>query len=207
MAAELTVLENMRAFAPELPAQIQEVVDKLLLGESSAEDARLALLDLASANPDFGLVIGQLAGVAAELRTVTAAANEMHASLNMPGGPTGDGAGRGGAGASRRARIEAEEAAAAYLAEQDRLLGLTREQLTLEQAIAAEKERAAAAGVTLSDAEAKRLAQMRISQSARSGGGGGNPVERYNDSMESMRQRTNPMQEETALLEMIRMAA
>ncbi|WMT88656.1 tape measure protein [Pelagibacterium sp. 26DY04] len=200
MAAELTLLENMRVFAPELPGEIQAVVDKLLLGESSAEEARLALLDLASTNPDFGLVIGQLAGVAAEIRTVTAAANEMHAALNMPGGPTGDGAGRGGAGASRRARIEAEEAAAAYLAEQDRLLGLSREQLSLEQAIAAEKERAAAAGVTLGDAEAKRLAQMRLAQSARSGGGGSSPVDRFEEAMARQRQANELLEMELTLM-------
>lgn len=200
MAAELTVLENMRAFAPELPGEIQAVVDKLLLGESSAEEARLALLDLAAANPDFSLVIGQLAGVAAEIRTVTAAADEMHAALNAAGGPTGDEAGRGGAGASRRARIEAQEAAAAYISEQDRILGLSREQLSLEQAITAEKERATAAGITLGDAEAKRLAQLRITQSARSSGGGGTGgVEKLDADMARYRERVALLEMETEL--------
>lgn len=165
-AAKVTAQENLRDFAPQLPGKIQEVIDKLESGETSAEDARRALIDLGTANPNFGTIIGQLAGLVGNLIAVRQTADETYEALVYKGGggPLGDGAGRAGAGQARRARLEREQATAAYVSEQNRILGLTREQLTLEQAIAKEKKSAADAGVTLSAAEAERLGKLRLAQ-------------------------------------------
>lgn len=205
LADQMQRNENMRAFAPHLPDEIQAIVDKLLLNEISAEDARAALLALGQANLDFSAQIGQLAGLAGQLRTVADEARAMHAALNTAGGPTGDGAGRGGAGASRRARIEREEALATYTTERERVLGLSREQLDLETAIAREIENAAKAGVQLSQAEAERLARLQLSQReanrsgrGRSGGRGG--ANDFANETAEMERRTQALIRETALM-------
>lgn len=203
LADQMSINENMRAFAPDLVDDIQEVVDKLLLNEISADDARDALLALGQQNLDFSGMIGQLAALAGQLRTVTAEADAMHAALNSAGGPTGEGAGRGGAGASRRAAIERQAAMAAYTAERERVLALSREQLALEQAIAREIKDAADAGVTLSAAEAERLARMQLAQreankaGGRSGSGG---RAGYEESVERVRERIMAMQAELSVL-------
>lgn len=173
-AAELTGLQNMQDFAPNLPGAIQRAIDKLTDGTATAEETRRALIDLGTANPDFSVAIGRLAGLVASLREAEGAANDMQEALlyASSGGPTGDGGGRGALGQSRRARKEREAATAAYVTEQNRLVGLSREQLTLEQAIAREKERATAAGIRLSDAEAERLAKARLAQAERGKGSG-----------------------------------
>ena len=130
-AAEITMLQNMRDFAPHLPGEIEKLIDKLLLGDETADDTRLALVALGQANPDFSALIGQLSGLVGQMQTVTTTANEMYAAINSAGGPTGEGAGRGGAGASRRALSEKQTVGADYISEQERLLTLSRDQLAV----------------------------------------------------------------------------
>jgi len=203
LAAEIAQMRGIDAINPDLPRNIQEIVDKLLLNEMSAVDARQALLELGATNPDFGGVISQLATLAGQLRVVTTEAHAMHAALNMPGGPTGDGAGRGGAGQSRRAASERQAALIAYTEERERVLGLSREQLTLEQAITREIENAAKLGVTLSKERAEELARMAIAQqeanraSGRSGGGRSN--DEFASAVKTIRERTEALMRETAV--------
>lgn len=162
-ASEIALLENVRDFAPHLPGDIEALIDKLLLGDATADETRAALVDLGTANPNFGGLIGQLSGLVAELDVVaTAARNAANEIANVAGGPTGDGAGRGGAGASRRALIEKQGIGAAYITEQERLLTLSRDQLAVEQAIARIKRDVAEAGGVITDAEAEALARLQV---------------------------------------------
>lgn len=173
-AAEIALLQNMRDFAPHLPGEIQSLIDDMLTGEETAEDTRAALLDLGTANPDFSTLIGRLAALVGHMDTVTAAANEMYAAVNTPGGPTGEGAGRGGAGASRRALLEKQGIGADYVAEQERLLSLSREQLQIEQAMSRIQRDVTSAGGTLTNDEVRRLAEQQVAAQnaggSRSGG-------------------------------------
>ncbi|GGA63937.1 tape measure protein [Pelagibacterium lentulum] len=203
LADAVVRMQGIDAINPNLPQEIQSVVDKLLLGEMSAVEARQALLDLGAVNMDFGGVLSQLATLAGQLRVVTSEAHAMHAALNTPGGPTGGGAGRGGAGQSRRAAADRQAALTDYTLERERVLGLSREQLTLEQAITREIENAAKAGVSLSQERAEELARMAIAQqeanraSSRSGGRSGN--DELATATKSIRERTEALMRETAL--------
>lgn len=204
MASEIGMLENVRMFAPELPGEIQAVIDKLLLGETTADEAKAALLALGQANLDFSSLIGQLAGLVTHLNAVTTAAGEMSSALNAPQGPTSRSAGANRAAIRERAGIGSN-----YVAEQEEILSLSRQELQVRQAIQKIMADVAERGGTIEADEAERLAKLQVAarELSRSAGGGRTPVDRFEDSMESMRQRTNPMQEETALLEMIRVTA
>lgn len=206
LAAELVAMEDLRAIAPELPGQIEEIIDKLLLGQISAQDAETALRALDTVNFRFEGLINQLAGLVGEMRTVTAAANEMNAALDAP---VGRSAGMGDDPQGRRRHMEAREAMGEHIGERERILSLTGDQLTLEQAITREKQLAAQAGVDLGDAEAERLARLQIAQRKANQTTGGrrsgsvSAMERFENEMEAMRQRTPLLQVEFALQAMI----
>ena len=174
--------------------------------EITAQELQAALVELGGTAPNFAvkreldIVIDQLREARAE---TNALANALRAGGLTPRGPTGAGAGRSGIGQSRRRAA----ANTAYIAEQERLAGLTREQLTLEQAIARERQQAAAAGVKISEGEIERLARLRIAQSeangrtggGRGGRGGASPSERFEEDMRQVAKRMPYLRFEAAL--------
>lgn len=198
MAAEILRLNGLTAFNPNLPAEIYVVVDALLDGEIGAVDARTALYELGATNPDFGGVLSQLAQLAGQLRVVQVEAQAAFSALAQPSGPVNP---RGEVGRSRRERVAREEATAGFVTEQQRLAGLTREQLALEQEIARVKKEAADQSVTISTAEAERLARLRIAAGeARSASGSNAPdPQRFADALDAQQRQLEILREETAL--------
>lgn len=198
LAAEVQGLNGLTAFNPNLPDEIQTVVDALLEGELGAADARTALYELGAANPDFGGILSQLAQLAGQLRVVQVEASAALSAMAQPSGPARP---RGEVGQARRNRIARDEATAAFVTEQERVAGLTREQLALEQEIAKVKKEAAESNTTIGQAEAERLARLRIaaneSRSA-SASGGPNP-ERFAEALIAQERQLAMLREETAV--------
>jgi tape measure domain-containing protein len=203
--------QNVDILPPELRQQFEAILVHLDDTTLNAEETTAALSALGDVNPMFGSIISGLNDLIAKLNATEDAANAAASALNIPGGPTGGGAGRSGRGAAARGRVARETATSTYIAEQERVTSLTREQLTLEQAIAREKASAAAENVRISDAEAERLARLRIAQqeAGRKTGGGGrgstrgtggaDDQKRFAEDMAKIEQRIEMMRQETAL--------
>jgi tape measure domain-containing protein len=175
MRIELQRIGDLGGLDREVVASIDAIIVKLQDGEGSAEDAYNELEAIADAVPDSAGFIARLGPIIAALITLSSVAKQAAADVAAAaqGSVVSDStAGRRGQDV---ADIEADTKRKAYIAEQERVNSLTKEQLSLETELASVRKDALASGVTLTDAQAAALAQANLAAEAarRSGGGGG----------------------------------
>ena len=196
---ELDLL-GQRNFAAPVVAQIVEIIDEFENGERSAEDARAAIDALGDSAPGFGPLIANVLSAIGVLDSLRAAATSAAAAVAAVGGGS-PGRGDGSAEvARRRADAKAAKASEEYISEQERLQGLTKDQLALEREMASVRTDAAKAGAALTEAQIRAIATGNIAADAarsaagrgRSGGSSGGSkggssadkaVERYDDAI------------------------
>ncbi|MCD1620737.1 tape measure protein [Salipiger manganoxidans] len=214
---ELDLL-GQKNFAAPVVAQIVQIIDEFEKGERSADDARAAIDALGDSAPGFGPLISNVLSAIGVLDSLRAAATSAAAAVAAVGGGS-PGRGDGNAEVTRRrADAKAAKASEEYLAEQERLQSLTKDQLALEREMASVRSDAAKAGAALTEAQIRAIATGNIAADAArcggrggggSGGGGGSKggssadkaVERYDDAIlkeiEGMRAEADALNELT----------
>ncbi|SDI95748.1 tape measure protein [Salipiger marinus] len=207
---ELDLL-GQKNFAAPVVEQIVAIIDEFEKGERSADDARAAIDDLGESAPGFGPLIANVLNAIGVLDSLRAAAVSAAAAVAAAGGAT-PGRGDGNAEvARRRADAKAAKASAEFIAEQERLQALTKDQLALEREMASVRTDAAKAGAALTEDQIRAIATGNLAaddaRSPRSGGGSKGKsstekaVERYDDAIlkeiEGMRAEADALNELT----------
>ena len=140
---------------------VQDMITELQNGGGNAEETKRKLEELGNANPSFASFFAAIASVIGQLVTVRAQAAATKAALNSIGGQgvTSDAASN--TAAEQAAAVQAK-ATRDYLAEQTRVNSLSKEGLRYEKELAETKKNAAAAQITLTDAQARATTLERI---------------------------------------------
>lgn len=185
----------------------QDLNDKVQNGTALAEDAREVQRLLAQSSipgiktlaDEFGRLAGEIdkaSSRAAQFSTEGAAAQDPFRVFRA-------------ADQQSLANLEkAEEAARRFVSEQERLNGLTADQLALEQEIARVREEAADAGAVLTAQAAERLARDRLAaRQSRREGGGDAPATEFDRLAASIQRSTQALQIEAETYGLSREAA
>ncbi|AWI85171.1 hypothetical protein CEW88_15595 [Alloyangia pacifica] len=178
-------------FAPPVIGQIVDIIDEFEKGERSADDAKSAIDELGKTAPGFAGLIANVLNAIGVLDTLRAKAVETASAVAAEGG---DRPGRGDGAAEvarRRADAAAAKAGSEFIAEQERLQGLTKDQLALEKEMASVRKDAQKAGATLTEEQIRGIAAANIAaddRRAASGKTGGKSsadkaTERYDDAI------------------------
>ena len=178
-------------FAPPVIGQIVEIIDEFQNGERSADDAKAAIDKLGETAPGFAGLISNVLNAIGVLESLRAKAVETASAVAAAGG---DRPGRGDGAAEvarRRADAAAAKAGSEFIAEQERLQGLTKDQLALEKEMASVRKDAQKAGATLTEEQIRGIAAANIAADDRrtaSGKTGGKSsadkaTERYDDAI------------------------
>lgn len=165
----LTAISNTNSTFPlseTLKSALAEIVTQFDGTEEAAKDVLDQILDLAEVNPEFGPFIGRLLQLTGTFTNLADEANrarmEAQAVVNAANFRTSlrgqadryvDGLERRGAEAS---------ATTSFVTEQNRLLGLTEDQLKLEKEIVKVKKEATEAGANITEEQALKFAQERL---------------------------------------------
>ena len=202
---------GQKNFAAPVVEQIVAIIDEFEKGERSADDARAAINALGDSAPGFGPLIANVLNAIGVLDSLRAAAVSAAAAVAAAGGAT-PGRGDGNAEvARRRADAKAAKASAEFISEQERLQGLTKDQLALEREMASVRTDAAKAGAALTEEQIRAIAAGNLAaDDARSPSKGGGSkgsssaekaVERYDDAIlkeiEGMRAEADALNELT----------
>lgn len=204
LAAQILANQSINAFNPNLSTELRQLVDDVNSGELAAEAATAELIRLTTLNPHLGPLLSQLAVLADQLNVVKV---EAEAAATATARALGDASGPDRPSSPRTGELLREyatnrAAVKEFATEQERLAALSQEQLSLEREIARVRKEAADQGARLTDAEAERLARLRISANeARSatGGGGGPDPQRFADALDAQQRQLEILREETAL--------
>lgn len=184
--------EQMRNIGLVSQSQIDELRDLLTALDNNTLSSDLLTKSLQAINTggDFGNLLARISDLGSRLfliaDAIAAIRGEMAAAGAAAAVPQGSDANTG-RHASDRTDREADRAREKYIAEQNRLNSLSREQLALETEIGKVRKDSAAQGVRLTEAQIKALAQQNLAaDAARSktkggGGGGGGAVEKFDD--------------------------
>ena len=149
---------------------------------------------------DMSAIRDQIAAIVGVLAAATAQSNSLNSSLaNRPAATSAEDATL----SEIKALGEKAQAASDYVAEQERIQGLTKEQLALERETASVKKDAAKAGVMLTDDQVASIATGNIAaSSARSGGGGRSSATR--ETNELLRERDRILEDLKSPMERFR---
>ncbi|WP_114966805.1 hypothetical protein [Alkalilacustris brevis] len=204
--------------------ELSQLVDEFEAGEKSQEDfaealegvsgrAEQVLGDLQNVDAQgFDRVMGQVQALRGTLLSATDAAQGLALALNVAAdlGPSDAAQRRAGeiqAQTDAQARRKAREELVAFLAEEERLSGRTREQIELERELAQVQRRARTEGIELTDAQAEaqaraNLALREASQggSGREGGGRGGGAGDFTRMVETVQDRTRALEAEAVAL-------
>lgn len=178
-------------FAPPVIGQIVEIIDEFEKGERSADDAKSAIDQLGETAPGFAGLISNVLNAIGVLDSLRAKAVETASAVAAAGG---DRPGRGDGSAEvarRRADAAAAKAGSDFIAEQERLQGLTKDQLALEKEMSSVRKDAQKAGAALTEEQIRNIASSNIAADDRrtaSGKAGGKSsaekaTERYDDAI------------------------
>uniref|UniRef100_A4WTE0 Phage tape measure protein n=1 Tax=Cereibacter sphaeroides (strain ATCC 17025 / ATH 2.4.3) TaxID=349102 RepID=A4WTE0_CERS5 len=208
---QLDHLAGMKVFTEAQQEAIRDFNDKVLQGTASAEEMAEVLKDLGKIDGVGQSLIDSVTSLWRALNLTSAAARQVQSDIQAALGAYAPDLGRfGQVQDGILSRLYADEAAKragrAYLDEQQRLQGLTREQLALETEIS-RLRKSMPDGATVSDedlAETARgnlAAAARRAEEGRKGGGGGGreakAVERFDD---RILKETEGLKAETAAL-------
>ncbi|SCX88321.1 tape measure protein [Paracoccus tibetensis] len=171
---EMERLAALEGFLAPIQSEIADLIRDFEDGQRSADDTKAALQAIERANPDFGPFISKIILAIGWLQSLRAEAVAARAATASVGGGAGAGEDEGTVDERQGA------ATAAFIAEQERLNGLSRERQDIERRTARILDEAAKAGAALTAEEAERLAIAQAAADARRGeegraarGGGG----------------------------------
>jgi tape measure domain-containing protein len=167
-------LAALDGFLAPIQSEIADLIRDFEDGQRSADDTKAALQAIERANPDFGPFISKVILAIGWLQSLRDKAIATRADMAAVGGGAGAGEDEG--------TVDERQGAAtsAFIAEQERLNGLSRERQDIERRTARILDEAAKAGAALTAEEAERLAIAQATADARRGeegraarGGGG----------------------------------
>ncbi|WP_296584220.1 tape measure protein [Xanthobacter sp.] len=192
-----TIIANAprRLISGDQLAGLEELRDKLLTGQSSAGQTKDALYALANSNPQLQKLADQLAPLLDRLARAVQATGDLKAqirSLNPSFGEIES--------SSLNAYEKAQAAGAQFIKDAERKAALSKDQLDLEKQIADVQARAAKAGVTLSDKQAKDLAQKELAADERRKAEGKDTTDEYDRQVQSLQKSTDALKVETETL-------
>lgn len=187
LQSRLEMMRGSGQWDAEIIAGIERIIDGFEDGEISAEDAKRAITDVGSANPDFAGIIGRLGNVIGWLATLRSEAVQAKAAIAAisPGSYVSSGRGEA-VGQYWSDRRKTED----FVAEQGRLNGLSKERQDIERRTTSILKAAGEEGAKITAEQAQQLAIQQAAADARrsqegksSGGGGGSAraVERFDD--------------------------
>lgn len=211
-------LAALDGFLAPIQSEIADLIRDFEDGQRSADDTKAALQAIERANPDFGPFISKIILAIGWLQSLRAEAVAARAATAAVGG--GVGSGEDGGTVDERQGA----ATAAFIAEQERLNGLSRERQDIERRTARILDEAAKAGAALTAEEAERLAIAQAAADARRGeegrtarggggsggrsskgggrsGGGAKARTEYNDEVIQIREAVRAYEDETAALD------
>jgi len=194
-----TIIQNAprRIVSGEQIASLEELRDKLNTGASTAGQTKDALFALANANPAFQKLADQLAPLLDQLAKAIAATGALKSQIAALAPPSF----RESENASMAAYDKMATAGAQFIKDAERKAALSKDQLDLEKQIAEVQTRAAKAGVTLTNQQARDLAQKELAgQEARSREGKSNSSDEYDRQTESLRKSTEALELEAQTL-------
>ena len=150
--------------AADLARELAETIAQFKRGEISASELETELDAVARAMPDWASDIAQITALVSRINELTLGLRQANAELDVQvNGPSrGPQTPRGDLGRGRRAYQAKVGIGSEYISEAERLLALTKEQRDVKAEIAQIKEEVASRGGVISDAEAERLAQLRV---------------------------------------------
>lgn len=175
----------------KIVAEIQNIIDSFQSGSRSADDAQRALARIADADPNVAGYLQQLMPIFGTLKSLRAEAAATKAELADAAGGVAGGRGNGEAETQRRRQdTDAMNAGRAYLAEQQRLNALTKDQLALETEMTRVRKELKDAGGVVTDAQVEQLARDRLAAQEGRSESGKKPKAEKDNEYESARKST-----------------
>lgn len=147
-----------------LVKEVGSIIDSFTEGKTSAAETQAALEKVADANPQAQGYIAQVAPILGVLQQIIDKANLAKLSMQIGSGGYAPDIGRF---PNPYADYEQQYKNDRYIKEQERLQGLTKDQLALEREIAAVRKAAAGDGVNLTDDQVKSIAEGNLAADAR----------------------------------------
>jgi len=198
----LNTLGGSYGFSEELQGELRDISDGFDGTKESAEEVFQAIFRLAQVNPDLRRFLPALNDLVVGFHDVANAADTAAAAIDRVSAREAGQARANSYVDWLTARGERGQDTLEFMTEQNRLLGLTREQRDLEQEIAAVRREAADAGADITDARAMELAQQRLAwaEANKRSGGGKSDAEQFRERLEQERQSVALLQQEAALM-------
>lgn len=195
-----------RLISEEQLGSLEDLRDGLNTGKRTANEVEQELFSLANSNPNFQRLAEQLSPLLQQLSSAIAATDLLQSKLGSDGLSASSIAAYKQYDDSRRQGDEMLRIGKAYADEADRQNGLSKEQLALEKEIASIKQGVASKGGFLPDNQIKALAERNVtadqsrSQSGRSRGVKATADSRFDQDLQSVRDRTAALVEEQRTL-------
>lgn len=200
---QLAATAGTYGFTDELVAELVRLSGEFDGTAESAEATQEAIIDLGDGVPNMGPLISILIGLTSQFLQVADAADTAAAAIDRVSAREAGQARANSYVDWLSARGERGQDTLEFMTEQNRLLGLTREQRDLELEIAAVRREAADAGADITDARAMELAQQRLAwaeANKKTGRGGKSDAEQFRERLEQERQSVALLQQEAALM-------
>lgn len=196
---------NTQAVSPQQLAELDSIREAFIKGTASAEDTRQALFKLANANPDFQAVANSFDPILLKITEILQSIGVLDSRLSKIGGVS-DGAKNAYIQYqnSRSVSDQAMRAGQVYVKEAQRRNTLTKDQLALENEIAAIRKKSVEDGFILTDQQIKAQAQANLAADARRSAEGKKPRKErktpeqdFSEDLQSITDRTAALIAET----------